>query len=422
MKRLEELRKKLGEVQNSLAAFTGKDQLTGEDVETVNALNAEWETLTGEVTALEAIEKVNAQASASARKTAPVAAAPKVVVGDRNDKGNSGFETAGSFYSAVRNHSIGRGTDKRLQNSQVEKFGEDGGFLVPEDFRSEIKTKVEGDDSLLPRTDSFNVSGNRLSIPTSETAPWDNTQGIVAYWEGEAKTYRDSQEEFKMADWRLHKLTALVKASDELLEDSAALGSFVRKKAPQAMIAKINSAIISGDGVGKPRGILNSGFTLEVAAEGGQAIDTIVYKNLIKMDARNMGRNKVWYAHPEAKEQLRQLKDDNGNFIYLNGQQFSNAAAAPFDTLLGKPIVYMMGSMPALGDSGDIILGDLSYYITAMKVAGIQEQVSTHVFFDQDLTAFKFSFRVAGDCPYQTPITTEFGGYQMSAFTKLASR
>jgi len=130
----------------------------------------------------------------------------------------------------------------------------------------------------------------------------------------------------------------------------------------------------------------------------------------------------VWIAHAQAKEKLRLLKDDNNNPIYMNGGQFPNAAAQPFDMLLGKPIIYMMGAMPQIGDRGDIILANMNYYISALKSSGVQQAISTHVYFDRDLTAFKFTFRVAGMCPYKSPVTTQYGDYQMSGFVALEDR
>ena len=82
----------------------------------------------------------------------------------------------------------------------------------------------------------------------------------------------------------------------------------------------------------------------------------------------------------------------------------------------------MMGAMPALGDSGDLILTDMNYYYSVLKTSGIKQDVSTHLYFDRDITAFKFSMRVDGRCPFKAPVTTQYGNYDMSGFIKLAAR
>ncbi len=79
----------------------------------------------------------------------------------------------------------------------------------------------------------------------------------------------------------------------------------------------------------------------------------------------------------------------------------------------------MMSAMPALGDLGDIMLVDLSYYYLATKAAGIKSASSIHLLFDKEITSFRFSMRLDGKCPFQAPVTTEFGSYDMSAFVML---
>ena len=193
--------------------------------------------------------------------------------------------------------------------------------------------------------------------------------------------------------------------------------------APEAIMHKLNGAILSGDGVGKPTGILNSGFKIQVAAEGGQAADTVVAKNVIKMFSKMLPAaraNSVWYINAAVEEQLRLMKDDLGNFIYLApGSQLNQSL---YGTLLGRPVVSLLGSMPALGDEGDIILADLSYVYSITKVAGIKQAVSAHLYFERDIQAFKWTMRVDAQCPFKAPVTTEFGAYQMSGIVTLAAR
>lgn len=422
MNELQKLQARMTEILEEINAFEGVENHTDEQIETINALSDEFESAKNRVSTLERLESIKASASVSERKTKPEAPKAKVnvEVNGRYDK-TMGFKNLGEFAKAVADKSRGK-VDQRFNNAtHFEQVAEDGGVLIPSDFLSEIREKVMGDQSLISRTSSFNVSGNHLSMPIDEVQPWSG--GIQAYWMGEGQQYTESKHNLGQANFRLHKLGALVKATDELLEDATALESLIRRKAPQAIVQKLNSAIIDGDGSAKPEGILNSGFTYEVAAEGGQAADTIVYKNLVKMESRLIpGSGAVWLAHPQVREQLLQLKDDNGNHIYMAGAQFPNMAAQPFELLLGRPVIYLMGSMPALGDSGDLILADMSYYYSVMKTAGIKQDISTHLYFDRDITAFKFSMRVDGRCPFKSPITTENGAYDMSGFIKLAAR
>jgi HK97 family phage major capsid protein len=427
MKKLEKLRARLGEIQNELKAFDGLEDYTPEQLESVNAYHAEFQDINTEIEALEKLESMNNAISTSNRQTQPVEpVANKVPAGtgarthNHYDK-SYGFKSMGEFCKAVEGYSKGNVHSNFTNSTALESVGEDGGILIPTDFMTEIQEKVQGDQSLIPRTSDFTSSSNHMSVPVDETEPW--TGGIQASWLGEAQQYTETKPQLKNADFKLQKLGALVKCTDELLEDAGALESYIRRKAPDSIVHKINDAIVTGDGVAKPKGILGSGFAFEVAKESGQAADSIVYRNLVKMESRLLpNSNAVWLANPACREQLRLLTDDNGNFIYLNGSQFPNAAAAGFDTLLGKPIMYMMGAMPELGDAGDLILADLSYYYSVLKTGGVRQAVSTHLHFDRDITAFKFTMRVDGHCPFSAPVTTQKGNYQMSGFVTLAER
>ena len=425
MNEIEKMYARLNAISKELEEYGTTENFNKEDLVKIDSLSDEFETLKNNIGAAEKIAAIKENTVISNRKTVtPVASTSAVVVGNDLSKKKGGFENAGEFFKSIKNAASGT-VDKRLKNTAVSTTGEDGGFLIPEDFRSEIQQKVVGDESLLSRTTQFKSSSNALVLPKDETAPWDG-DGIQAYWEGENRNLRDSKASFGLTQMRLHKLTALVKVTDELLEDAPALQSYISMKAPAAMMSKINTALISGDGSGMPQGILNSGFAYKVAKEAAQTADTICYENIVKMEARLLPSSfakSVWLINPQVKEQLRLMafdKDATSKVpVYLPA---SGLDAAPYGTLMGRPVIPMMGGMEKLGDVGDIILADLSYIYSCTKIGGIKQSISTHVYFDQDLMAFKFTFRVAAACPFEKPVKTEKGEFEMSGFVTLAER
>lgn len=421
MKTVQEMKARMGEIVAKLEEYKSLEQYDDSSMETINALTEEFDSLKKQVEVKEKMESVQAQAQVATRQVAPQA---KIEVGvdRRTQDPKAGFQNAGDFFRAVARASVGT-VDKRLQilGGHQEKIGEDGGFLIPTDFRSDIQKKVQGDDSLLPLTRQFQTSSNNLVIPTNEVAPWDGT-GIKAYWEGEAGQFTESQTKFGEAAMRLHKLTALVRVTEELLEDAPALDSWIRAEAPEAMVSKINNAIIAGTGAGQPLGVLNSAFKFRVAKEVSQAADTVVFGNINKMLGRILPmslQRAVWIVNPAVLPQLRVMKFDDNSPIYLPP---TGLDVAPYGTLFGRPIRPMMGAVKALGDEGDIMLADLSYMYSAVKTAGIKQDISTHVYFSTQETAFRFSMRLAAQCPFKAPVRTEFGAYDLSAFVTLEDR
>lgn len=421
MKTLAEKKARLAAILAQLDEFKSLENYDDESLEKINALSSEFETLKKQVEAQEKIEAMAVSSQESTRKVAPQAA---VEVG--NDRRvldpKAGFNHAGEFYRAVVQAASGT-IDKRLavRAGHQEKIGEEGGFLIPADFRSDIQKKVMGDESLLSRTRSFQTSSNTLVLPTSEVAPWDGT-GIQAYWEGEAGQYQESKTKFGEMSLRLHKLTAMVRVTEELLDDAPALESWVRGEAPEAMMNKVNNAIIAGSGAGQPLGILNSGFKYKVAKEGSQVADTIVFENVNKMLGRILPmslQRAVWICNPAVLPQLRLMKFTDNSPIYLPP---TGLDVAPYGTLFGRQILPMMSAVKALGDEGDLMLVDLSYYYSAVKTAGVKQDISTHVYFSTAETAFRFSMRIAGQCPFKAPVQTQFGAFDMSAFVTLEDR
>jgi HK97 family phage major capsid protein len=417
MNELVKLRARLGEIQNELSNVDAA-ALTNEQMDTINALSEESEQITKKINALEKLEEIKAKANISQRKTTPTPVANTQPLPKKEEL------SAGEFFQAVKN-SVNGNLDKRLKNSaMMERNAEDGGFLVPADVRTDILKKVTGDESLLSKTMQLNTSSNHMTIPVNETAPWDGA-GIQAYWEGEGQQMNDSKDGFGTFDIKLHKLTALVKVTDELLEDAPALESYIKAQAPLAMMHKVNSAIIGGTGVGKPAGFLSSGFKYKVSKESGQTADTIVFENIVKMTGRILPQSfakAVWLVNPACMDQLRLMSFKAGATspvpAYLPP---SGLAEAPYGTLMGRPIMPMMGGVKALGEEGDIALVDLSYYISAVK-GGIKSDMSTHVYFDTNHTAFKFIMRIGGGCPYKAPVTTENGDFEMSGIVTLEDR
>jgi len=423
----DQIRAAMGAIKEKLEGIEASETgYTPEQLESIESLSAEYESLDAQLQAAEKVANIKAKTEATqGRKTsaaAPVSTSPRIEVGRTLNDRFGGFNSSGDWLMAVKRAGQTGDVDKRFQGAVAkESVGEDGGFLVPEEISQAILKKLEVKESLMASTTALQVGGNALTINVDESQPWN--QGIQAYWTAEGASITESKPAFKQASWRLQKLAALVKATDELLDDATALESYIKTSAPDAFMHKINSAIISGNGAGKPQGILNSPFAVTVAKEGGQTVDTVNAKNVLKMYSRMFPSSRssaAWYINPAVEEQLRQMVDPLGNYIYISpGGQLNQT---PYGTLLGRPVIPLMGSMPALGDLGDIVFCDLSYYYMIRKAGGIKSATSIHLLFDKEQTAFRFSMRLDGKCPFTTPVTTEFGAYDMSAIVLLEAR
>jgi HK97 family phage major capsid protein len=331
------------------------------------------------------------------------------------DRGKWGWKHMGDFAQAVRIAASRGGSavvDPRLvMNAPTtyssEGVGEDGGFAVPPDFRAAIWQKVNGEDSLLSRTDQQTTSKNTIVFPADETTPWDTSGGIQAYWESEAGQITQSKVALKEKTIRLNKLTALVPVTSELLEDAPGLDSYLRNKVGTKFDFKMSLKIIQGIGNGEPLGILKSPSLVSVAKETGQEADTVLSENINKMWSRMYApcrRNAVWLINQDIEPQLDAMTIGvgvGGVPVYLPAGGLS---AAPYGTLKGRPVVPTQ-ACETLGDQGDIILVDFSQYLTAIKTGNIRTDVSMHLWFDYDVMAYRFIIRMAGQPWWATYIT-----------------
>ena len=343
-----------------------------------------------------------------------------------------GFRDFGEFLKAVQNAGTfaGRNSpDVRLIVNAApnvagnESVGADGGFAVPEDFVPEVVRKIFATDSLLMQTDVRTTKTNILTIPKDETAPWSTTSGIQAAWEDEFEQLSQSKPHLTASKLRTNKLAVFVPVTDELLEDSVALGEHISAKAPDKINFAAELAIIAGNGIGRPKGIINSAGTVVVAEEPSQTAATIVHANVRKMwraltpTAR---KNAIWLCHPDADEQLQSLAlpgnaGDNGSEpLYGTATAF-----APYGSLLGRPI-YPSEACSTLGTPGDIIAADMSAYLCAVKA--MRTDVSIHLWFDYDITAFRFVLRIAGQPWTETLVPSLNGNTSRGFFAMLAAR
>jgi HK97 family phage major capsid protein len=336
----------------------------------------------------------------------------------RTAAGQWGWDSFGHFARAVRMAAVNGGhIDTRLSVRMApteyanEGTGADGGFAVPPDFRTEIMEKVMGEDSLLGRTDDYVTTGNTFTAPIDATTPWGTT-GIQAYWTGEGALKTQSKPALESVTVKLNKIAALCPVTDELLEDAPALDRYLRRKVPQIFNYKINYALLRGTGVGQPQGIINSGAVVSVAKESGQTADTINFENIRKMWSRltaDSRRNAVWVTSQDAEAVLSTLTfTPSGGTSIPVFMPAGGISGAGYSTLYGRPIITSE-AIAGLGDQGDILLADFSKYLSVRKTSGPRTDVSIHLWFDYDITAYRFVFRVGGQPWWDAPVTSATG-------------
>ena len=338
----------------------------------------------------------------------------------------------GDFLKAVHRADRGLGIDDRLVGAAAQGMNEgvpsEGGWLVERDVATGLLrrtfevARIAGRARRIPI--STNANGIRISaLKDDSRATGSRYGGIRAYWAPEAGDYTKTRPDLRMMRLELKKLTGLLYATDEMMQDAPAMATIMSQAFPDEFAFMLDDAIFEGAGTDQPLGFMKAGGKVTVAAETGQTANTIVYENITNMWARlpppAMARAE-WWINNDAMPQLQQLAmviGTGGVPVYLPS---TGAAGSPYGTLFGRPVMPME-YCETIGTEGDIVLCDPSQYVLIEK-GDIQYATSIHVAFLTGEQAFRFTYRVDGQPIDDKPITPFKGANKLSNFITLATR
>lgn len=378
-------------------------------------------------------ELVSASASAGSVVVIPGNAEGINVTDNVTKDPKCGFKSFGEYARSVRMAALpGNAPEQRLmplRNAATpgvyggEGTGADGGFLVPPQFAKDIYTLSLDEEALLPLTDNVEISGNSMVFPKDETTPW-GTDGITVQWQAEATAATAAKPKLGTSALRLKKLMALVPITDELLEDTDALTSYLPKKIGSRMQWKINDTILFGAGGGVPLGALESGAAVTVSKDSGQTTGTLTVSNLANMMSQlppGSFKNAVWILNNNVLPALFTLSLNNYPIYLPVGGGVGGLRASPYGMLLGRPVMVSQHAN-TFSSLGDVNLVDLSYYQSITKADGMETATSIHLYFDADATAFRTIFRMDGQSKIAAPIAPNKGTTKLSPFLQLQAR
>ena len=410
-------------------------------------MEAEVKTATN--AAIDAWKKTNTEKD---RKFTPGAGVDGGRIEVTKDESDKPFANLGEYLHAVSKAGSGGSTIreprlKRLVPGAIdpvtkgptglgESVPSDGAFLVAQEFIPDLINRVYNTGVVITRCKKQIVGPNfnGFKIPAiDETSRADGSRwgGVQAYWGAEAATITSSKPRIRQISIELQKLFGLCYVTDELLEDSVGLESYVNTWFPMEFGFKLDDAIINGDGVGKPLGLLNSPGRVTVAKETNQTAATIITQNVMKMFQRTWQpswANVVFFVNQETLPQLMTLTIPIGTagavmpLYYAPGTvpNSGNAYGAQYGVMLGRPVIPIE-QCAALGTEGDIIAADLSQYIVGDK-GGMNAASSIHVQFVTDQTAFRWIYRCNGEPIWHQPLTPYKGSSTLSPYVTLATR
>lgn len=378
---------------------------------------------------------------AQARVTTPPTPAPEPAPTHVEITGGRDATRFGSFgeqLCAIRDAASAQGMlniDPRLNQAAITgsgtTIGSEGGFLVQEDYASEILRLAHSGSQIVSRVRKIPIGANSDGltinvIAESSRATGSRWGGVQVYRKAQGAQGTASKPTLRQVKWSLKKLFGLWYATDELLADSTAMENIAQTAFSEEIAFVIEDEIINGDGASQMKGILNSQAMVTVAKESGQAAKTIEKENIDKMFSRCWAPSRmkaIWLYNQDIEPQLFSMTQDVGTGgvpVYL--PPGGTLANSPYGSLYGLPTIPVEHCQ-TLGTKGDLLLVDLTQYIMIEK-GGVKADSSIHLRFDYDETVFRWIVRNDGQTPWDQALTTAHGGAstKLSPFIALATR
>lgn len=346
-----ELREKRAKAWEAAKAFldshrTDKGVLSAEDDATYSRMEQEITDLGKEISRMERLEALDAQMKKPVNQ--PLTGKPmssRTI--ERTGRASDEYRT--SFWDMMRS----KAPLPSVVNALQEGTDSEGGYLVPDEYERTLVEALEEENVFRQLAKVIRTSSGDRKIPvvaTKGTASWIDEEGA----------YTESDDSFGQVSIGAYKVGTMIKVSEELLNDSVFdLESYIAKKFARRIGAKEEEAFFTGDGSGKPLGILavTGGAQTGVTAASSTAVTADELMDLFYSLKSPYRKKAVWVLNDSTIKAVRKLKDSTGQYLW----QPSLVAGTP-DTLLGRP-VKTSAYMPVIAAGAKTIaFGDFSYY------------------------------------------------------------
>ncbi len=349
-----ELREKRAKAWEAAKAFLDSHRkengvLSAEDDAAYTKMEQEITDLGKEIERLERQEALDAELNRPVNR--PLTAKPggRADMDGEDKTGRASDDYRKNFWNAMRSKAPMPNVTNALQ------IGTDseGGYLVPDEYERTLVEALEEENVFRQMAKVIQTSSGDRKIPvvaSKGTASWIDEEGA----------FPESDDSFGQVSIGAYKLGTMIKVSEELLNDSVFdLQSYISREFARRIGAKEEEAFFTGNGTGKPLGILaaTGGAETGVTAASATAVTADELIDLFYSLKSPYRKKSVWVLNDSTIKSIRKLKDTNGQYLW----QPSLTAGTP-DTILGRP-VKTSAYMPAIAAGAkSIAFGDFSYY------------------------------------------------------------
>ena len=283
------------------------------------------------------------------------------------------------------------------------RFGEDGGYLVPEQFIADIWSYDTAFGVARMAADIHQMNSDSATRPKSTGVGG----GFVAYWNTEGTAPTLSNLALKNVRLNARPLTVLGKMSRELIDDSPInVGEFAARKIAEVTEQAEDEAVFNGDGTntyGGVNGILSQfGKTtatndLRSVTGGGTAEghSKANIRSLMGKVGRRYRAGSAWFCHPVMSSVvIDSLAGEFGGGITLQEVE----GFGFIKRFLGYPVIEVEVMPDTIAPSGgqiDLLFGNLSAAVMLGDRQAFDVEFNPHRYWDEGNIGVRGNHRVA---------------------------
>lgn len=321
--------------------------LSAEDSATYDQMEADVIRMGKEIERLERQEALDLEFDRPTARTLtdkPVTSEGKV---EKTGRASDSYKA--SFWRTMRDKAV----PHEVLNALQVGTDSEGGYLVPDEYERTLIESLEEENIFRRFAHIIRTSSGDRKIPIVVSKG-------TASWIDEEAAYPESDDAFGQASISAYKLATMIKVSDELLHDSVFdVASYIAREFARRIGAAEEEAFFTGNGTGKPTGLLHTtgGAEVGVTTKSTTALTFDEVMDLFYSLRAPYRRSAVFLTNDATMKALRQLKNGNGDYIW----QPSVTAGTP-DTILNRP-VYTSTFMPTItAGAKAMVFGDMNYY------------------------------------------------------------
>lgn len=290
-----------------------------------------------------------------------------------------------------------------IKATMVEAVDTLGGYTVPVDLQQDIISRMQGFTVMRGRARIRPTTRDRVQIVKRSGGGDQYIGNVRMVWADETPANvaaTETNATFSLEDIPVHTLMGVVPISKNMLEDSftGIEAGLVEELASARAIAEDN-AFLTGDGVGKPQGVLLGGTVpaTDVATVNSGAAAALTFDGLIALLFGIASQYKQmpgcgWIANRSTYEAIAKLKDAEG--VYLWTEMRGNNAVGNPTTLRGFQ-TFEQEAMPDIAaGTYPLIFGNLGGYDIVDRLGMTVQRFDVSP--GQNILHFEAKFRVGG--------------------------